>query len=400
MQWMTALLRVTGEFIGLLIAAPILTVAAALSLAVNDLIAALTGLRQDEQPAPDEKVDAAAVSVVIPTWNGREHLECNLPYLVAALAGNPEHEILVVDNGSTDGTLEILSRRFPKVRVLALETNLGFGGGSNAGFRAARHDIVVLLNNDMRVEADFLAPMLEGFRDPRVFAVSSQIFFTDPAKRREETGLTQASLAQRTPLGRPHHRREGPRPVSDVLRGRRLLGLRPPKVSRPWRLRPPLGNPFISKTPTSATTPGSTAGWCSTSREASSITTIAAQSESTSRQPLSGTPSKRTTCSSAGKTSMIGDCSAPISPWLYAGLWIRLLGGEETGRPDTAALWKGLPPITVRALHRRNRARRLAVVDDREAFRRPLGGYLPRPVSATRPRARQAERPYLCRPIR
>ena len=55
---------------------------------------------------------------------------------------------------------------FPQVRVLALPENLGFGGGSNAGFRAARNDIVVLLNSDMRVEPDFLAPLLEGFRDP------------------------------------------------------------------------------------------------------------------------------------------------------------------------------------------------------------------------------------------
>ena len=54
--------------------------------------------------------------------------------------------------------------------------NLGFGGGSNAGFRAAKNDIVVLLNSDMRVEPDFLAPLLDGFTDGKVFAVSCQIF--------------------------------------------------------------------------------------------------------------------------------------------------------------------------------------------------------------------------------
>ncbi len=70
--------------------------------------------------------------------------------------------------------------------------NLGFGGGSNAGFAAAKNPIVVLLNSDMRVAPDFLAPLLEGFRDPDVFAVSCQIFFSDPAKLREESGLTQA----------------------------------------------------------------------------------------------------------------------------------------------------------------------------------------------------------------
>src|SRR5207245_1638680 len=72
---------------------------------------------------------------------------------------------------------------------LALPQNLGFGGGSNAGIRAAKNDIVVLLNSDMRVERDFLQPLLDGFTDDKVFAVSCQIFMQ--GKTREETGLTE-----------------------------------------------------------------------------------------------------------------------------------------------------------------------------------------------------------------
>ena len=73
---------------------------------------------------------------------------------------------------------------------------MGFGGGSNTGFEAARHDIVVLLNNDMRVERNFLQPLLDGFTrdgvtDSKTFAVSCQIFFSDPHKLREESGLTE-----------------------------------------------------------------------------------------------------------------------------------------------------------------------------------------------------------------
>ena len=108
--------------------------------------------------------------------------------MIDALEGN---EIIVVDNGSEDGSVAFLGERFPQVRVLALPQNLGFGGGSNAGFRAAKNDIVVLLNSDMRVERDFLTPLLAGFEDERTFAVSCQIFFSDPAKLREETGLTE-----------------------------------------------------------------------------------------------------------------------------------------------------------------------------------------------------------------
>lgn len=141
--------------------------------------------RQDTMPRRE------AASVVIPNWNGRDLLEKYLPPLVRAMRGHPDNEILVVDNGSTDGSVEFVRERFPEVRVLALPENLGFGGGSNVGFRAAKNDIVVLLNSDMRVAEDFLRPLLEGFTDERVFAVSCQIFFSDPQKRREETGLTQ-----------------------------------------------------------------------------------------------------------------------------------------------------------------------------------------------------------------
>ena len=142
--------------------------------------------------APTRAPRTDAASVVIPNWNGRDLLEKYLPSVIAALAGNVENEIVVVDNGSTDGSAEYLRTNFPQVNLQALPSNLGFGGGSNAGFRAAKNDIVVLLNSDMRVAPDFLVPLLEGFRDPDVFAVSCQIFFTDPNKLREETGLTQA----------------------------------------------------------------------------------------------------------------------------------------------------------------------------------------------------------------
>jgi len=176
----------------LLLASPFLVLIASVAIALTDALWSLAGRRRrtadggaDSPPSP------GGATVVIPNWNGRELLEKYLPSVVTALEGNPENEIIVVDNGSTDGSVDFLRREFPQLRVLALEHNLGFGGGSNAGVRAARNDIVVLLNSDMRVDRHFLPPLVEGFRDARVFAVSCQIFFTDPKKVREETGLTQ-----------------------------------------------------------------------------------------------------------------------------------------------------------------------------------------------------------------
>jgi GT2 family glycosyltransferase/glycosyltransferase involved in cell wall biosynthesis len=127
-------------------------------------------------------------------WNGRDLLAQGLPTVLEAVRvdGRP-HEVMVVDNGSTDGSVDFLKRDYPSVRILPLEKNLGFAEGNNAGVRAAAHDIVVLLNNDMVVEPGFLRPLLEGFSS-RTFAVASQIYHQDPAARREETGKTSAEF--------------------------------------------------------------------------------------------------------------------------------------------------------------------------------------------------------------
>lgn len=172
----------------LLLLSPFLWAAAAILITLTDLAFLLFGRRR----SPDNTMpDNSAASVVIPNWNGRDLLEKYLPPLAQAMAGNHRNEIIVVDNGSTDGSADFVRSAFPQVRLVALPRNLGFGGGSNAGFKAARNDIVVLLNSDMRVDPGFLQPLLDGFADASVFAVTSQIFFSDSNRKREETGLTQ-----------------------------------------------------------------------------------------------------------------------------------------------------------------------------------------------------------------
>ena len=150
----------------LAILSPLLLLLAAMGLAFTDLVARLLPRRK---PDRDTRPDVASAAIVIPNWNGRDLLEKYLPSVVAAAERVPGSEVIVVDNGSTDGSAAFVRERFPQVRVVALEKNLGFGGGSNAGFRAARHDVVVLLNSDMRVEPDLLQPLLDGFTDEKVF---------------------------------------------------------------------------------------------------------------------------------------------------------------------------------------------------------------------------------------
>jgi GT2 family glycosyltransferase len=173
----------------MLIVSPFLAVIEVACLWLTDLLWMLAGSRK--LPA-NERARNQSASVVIPNWNGKDLLEKYLPSVIEAMSGHPDNEVIVVDNGSTDGSAEFMRQRFPSVKVVALEKNLGFGGGSNRGFREARNDVVVLLNSDMRVAPDFLAPLLKGFDEADVFAVSCQIFFSDAKKVREETGLTQA----------------------------------------------------------------------------------------------------------------------------------------------------------------------------------------------------------------
>lgn len=97
--------------------------------------------------------DLPRLSVIIVSWNGRRHLEACLPSVLASDYPPDRLEIVCVDNGSTDGSAEAVRRRFPSVRVVALPENRGFAAGNAAGVGAASGDVLVFLNNDMRVEA-------------------------------------------------------------------------------------------------------------------------------------------------------------------------------------------------------------------------------------------------------
>jgi len=99
------------------------------------------------------------VSVIIPTWNGADLLEACLASLREQTFG--DFETIVVDNGSTDATLAMLDARFPAVRQVRLPENRGFAPAVNDGIRAARGEILVLLNNDVVVTPGWL----EGLRE-------------------------------------------------------------------------------------------------------------------------------------------------------------------------------------------------------------------------------------------
>ncbi len=121
------------------------------------------------------------VTIVVLNWNRpAETLACLESLAAADLDGAA---ILVVDNGSRDGSVEAIRRRFPDVAVVALPENRGYAGGNNAGIRAALEagaEGVLLLNNDTRVAPDFLTALLEAMNSSaQCAAVASAIHRLD-----------------------------------------------------------------------------------------------------------------------------------------------------------------------------------------------------------------------------
>ena len=117
----------------------------------------------------------ARVTVVIPNWNGRELLEVVLPGLAAQRYR--DFRTLVVDNGSSDGSVEYLRETWPDVDVLALPSNVGFAPAVNHGIAASRDsELVALLNNDMELEPDWLGALVAALdAEPRAGSATSKL---------------------------------------------------------------------------------------------------------------------------------------------------------------------------------------------------------------------------------
>lgn len=116
------------------------------------------------------------VSVVIPVWNGREHLGMVLSSLRAQTTD--DFDVTVVDNGSTDGTLAYLREEWPEVRAVPLAENVGYAGGATRGVDATRGEHVAFLNDDMELEPDWIERLTaELEEDPRLGVVTSKVMF-------------------------------------------------------------------------------------------------------------------------------------------------------------------------------------------------------------------------------
>jgi GT2 family glycosyltransferase len=139
-----------------------------------------TGNRQQES-------GSTRVSVIIPNWNGAHHLPSCLDALKQQTYTG--FEAILVDNGSTDDSLELLARDYPEIKAIALPCNLGYAGGCKAGIEAASGEILVLLNNDTEVTPTWLEALLEALdRHPEAGMATPKVLLWDDRTRLHTTG--------------------------------------------------------------------------------------------------------------------------------------------------------------------------------------------------------------------
>lgn len=137
------------------------------------------------------------VTLVIPNYNGMKFIEECMDSVLAQDADTPEFQTIVVDNASTDGSLEWLKERFeqgggeslneearceesPAVVILPQSTNTGFCHAVNVGIEAADTPYVILLNNDTKVKSDFVKQLYYAIEDkPDAFSVSAKMLMWD-----------------------------------------------------------------------------------------------------------------------------------------------------------------------------------------------------------------------------
>jgi GT2 family glycosyltransferase len=113
-------------------------------------------------------------SIIIVSWNALEHLKNYLPSVAAT--DYPHFEIIIADNASTDGSKSWVREHYPDVRIAELDENYGYCGGNNRAVPFAKGDILLFLNNDVRVEPDWLHGLAECFqKDKNIAAVQPKM---------------------------------------------------------------------------------------------------------------------------------------------------------------------------------------------------------------------------------
>ncbi|HLF24916.1 MAG TPA: glycosyltransferase family 2 protein [Anaerolineae bacterium] len=129
------------------------------------------------------------VSIILLNWNGLRYL----PACLAAIHSQTytDFEVILVDNGSTDGSIAWLKERFPEVRLICNEKNRGFAEANNQAIRTSQASYIVTLNNDTRVDPGWLAALVAAADgSPQVGMCASKMVFADRPDMINSTGIS------------------------------------------------------------------------------------------------------------------------------------------------------------------------------------------------------------------
>ena len=144
-------------------------------------------------------------SVIIPNWNGKHLLEdCLSPLSKQVFHGSSDKdfEIILVDNGSEDGSIEWVRSNYPDVKIIELLKNYGFAKAINEGVKASKAEYAVLLNNDTKVDKDFLISLVKcADKHPGVISVNSKILNFFEQKKIDGVGIEINEVGQAKSIG-------------------------------------------------------------------------------------------------------------------------------------------------------------------------------------------------------
>ena len=156
-------------------------------------------------------------TVIIVNTNELHHLEQCLPAVLKQRYG--EYQVLLVDNGSTDGSVEYVERMFPQVEIVKNGANLGYAGANNVGFRHGDGEYLVVLNPDTKVKEDWLRELILALEsDPSAGLATSKILLMDDPQRVNACGndVTYTGVTVCRGAGQPADAYDRPEVVSAV----------------------------------------------------------------------------------------------------------------------------------------------------------------------------------------
>lgn len=145
------------------------------------------------------------VTIIIPNYNGKKFInECLESILKQEDA--PRYRVLVVDNGSNDGSREVVAEKFPQVILIALPSNTGFCHAVNVGIQASDTPYVILLNNDTKTLPHFVRNLYQAITgNPSAFSVSARMLMWDNPELIDDAGDRYCALGWAYSRGKGKH---------------------------------------------------------------------------------------------------------------------------------------------------------------------------------------------------